>query len=308
MSWLFSKRCRQALNNKETEVHIPLNVRVRIWKLFEKYDQLFEETTDTGYIYNVTTLELLPDKIISEIGCKNLIAFPEGEGKAEPSDLRGFILRGIYPPYLFDALELFYETIEEGNEFQYQRELNDIMEESNLSWRMANGKIFPVNSAYIDEEIIRRSYRLINAVKYHGALQEFEKARIDLVNGDYEGAIQNAYLALESVMKEILNVKKARQGELFRMLIKSDLIPEYHIGFLKAFEKDILRCVAVMRNEELGVGHGRGSSKSTVPPELAEFAINLSSVLMNFLIKLQLKQVKVNEEKELHTEDDDIPF
>ena len=44
MSWLFSKRCRQGLNNKEIEVHIPLNVRVRIWKLFEKYDQLFEET------------------------------------------------------------------------------------------------------------------------------------------------------------------------------------------------------------------------------------------------------------------------
>lgn len=308
MSWLFSKRCRQALNNKKIEVHIPLNVRVRIWKLFEKYDQLFEETTDTGYIYNVTTLEQLPDKIISEIGCKNLIAFPEGKGNAESSDLRGFILRGIYPPYLFDALELFYETIEEGNEFQYQRELNDIMEESNLPWRMANGKIFPVNSAYIDEEIIRRSYRLLHEVKYQGALQEFEKARIDLVSGDCEGAIQNAYLALESVIKEILVIKKAKQGELFRKLTNSGLIPEYHIGFLKTFEKDILRCVAVMRNEELGVGHGRGSSKSRVQPEFAEFAINLSSVLMNFLIKLQLKRVKVNEEKELQSEDDDIPF
>lgn len=41
------------------------------------------------------------------------------------------------------------------------------------------------------------------------------------------------------------------------------LFPEYFDGFLKAFE-DILRGVAVIRNQELGVGHGQGKSVTEV--------------------------------------------
>ncbi|OPY84788.1 MAG: hypothetical protein A4E65_00224 [Syntrophorhabdus sp. PtaU1.Bin153] len=42
-------------------------------------------------------------------------------------------------------------------------------------------------------------------------------------------------------------------------------MPEYYRGFLQAFETNILRAVAVMRNEELGVGHGRGVAVNEVP-------------------------------------------
>jgi hypothetical protein len=62
------------------------------------------------------------------------------------------------------------------------------------------------------------------------------------------------------------------------------LFPEYFDGFLKAFE-DILRGVAVIRNQELGVGHGQGKSVTEVPRELAEFAVNLAAVLIECVIE-----------------------
>jgi len=296
MAWLFSKRCQKALKDGKIKVSIPLSVRVRIYRVLLTYNEIFEETSDNVFNYETSTLKELPEKIKDELGCKELLAFPEDGEVAEPSDLENFILRGNYPPYLLDALELFYEGIHEKDKFQ--RYFNDIMEESNLIWRMADGRIFPVDSAYIEEEIIRRSYQLLHEVKFHGALQEFEKARVSLINGDYEGAVQNANLSVESVIKEILGIERAKPGELFRKLIDSGFVPEYYKGFLETFEKNILRCVAIIRNEELGVGHGRGPSTNIVPPDLAELAVHLSSVLINFLIKRYLQKTNANAEEE----------
>ncbi|MQY75810.1 MAG: hypothetical protein GH148_09875, partial [Clostridia bacterium] len=144
-----------------------------------------------------------------------------------------------------------------------------------------------------------------------GVLKEFKKARTSLLNNDYESAIHNSNLAVESVIKEILNVKKAKPGKLFKMLIDSGLVPEYYKGFLKAFEENILRCVAIMRNEELGVGHGKGPSDNIIPYELAELSINLSGVIINYLIGRVLANKEDNSndnKKEPDFMDEDIPF
>lgn len=301
MAWLFSKRCKQVLKEGKLKVSIPRSVRMRILKSLEKHDEVYWITGETGFNYQTSTLEELPETLKAEIGCKDLLAFPEKEeGPPTPSGFEDFILRGSYPPHLFDALELFYEKVNEGGKNLFQQSINQIMEESDLPWRMADGKIFPVDSAYIEEEIIRRSYRLFYEAKFQGALREFEKARVDLANGDCEGAIQNANLAIESLIKEILGVEKAKPGELFRKLIDSGLIPEYYKGFLKAFEENILRCVTIIRNEEPGAGHGRGPSTRLIQPGLAELAVNLSAVLINFLIKQHLQKItrKESDEKE----------
>lgn len=305
MAWLFSKRCQQALNEKKIKVTIPFPVRVRILKAIQEYNETYWQTDETGFNYEISILDGLPEKITAEIG-KKLLAFPEsGERKPVPTNLEGFILRGNYPPYLFDALELFYDSVSQKNKNPFQRRFNEIMEESGLPWRMADGKIFPVDSAYIEEEILRKSYSLLHEVKFQGALQEFEKARVDLANTDYEGAIQNANLAIESTIKGILNIKRAKPGELFRKLIESGLIPQYHSGFLKAFEENILRSVAIIRNEELGVGHGQGAEINKFPPALAQLAVNLAGVLINFLIERYLEWVG---EKETQVNDENVPF
>jgi len=306
MAWLFSKRCKSALSSGKILVSIPKSVRIRLLHMLNQLDERFWISDPSGYNTESTIVcELLSD-LKGELGLQDLYAYPEsGSDSPTPADFESFVLRGNYPPYLLDALELFYSMLEEKNQPSFQTALNNIMDESKLGWRMANGRIFPVDSTYVEEEILRNTYSLLHEVKFHGALREFEDARTDFANSDYKGAIQNSNMAVESTIKGILGIEKAKPGELFRAIIDSGLIPDYLSGFLEAFEKHILRCVAVIRNEELGVGHGQGISVNEIPPNLAEMALNLSAVLINFLIKQFLASSK--EQKQI-SDNEVVPF
>jgi hypothetical protein len=305
MAWLFSKRYEQGLRDGKLKVSIPSATRVRIWKTLQNCDEVWTETTNTGWNYDTSTLQQLPESFKAEIGITELLSYPRDGGSPKPDNLESFVLRGRYPPHLLDMLELFYLNLSE-NRGQFQNSINEIMEEGRLSWRMANGKIFTVDP--ICEEITRLTYGLLDEASFNGALQEFDKARVDLTNGDYEGAITNANLAVESVCKVILGIEKAKPGGLYRALIDSGVVPDYYEGFLRAFEENILRCVAIMRNQEPGAGHGRGALTTIAPFELAELAVNLSAAIINFLIKQHLKKLNASTEEGTTVEPEDLPF
>lgn len=286
MAWTFSKRCRDALVAGKLKVTLPRQVRNRILFLLRRYNRPRLISNEYGFSCEATIMDLLPTEIMAELGCSELLAYPDDDSKKpQPSNLEGFILRGAYPSYVFDTLELFCGFLAHPEMAEFQKAFNDIMDESGLPWRMADGKVFPIDSAYIEEEILRRAYALLHETSFHGALEEFEKARADLANGDYQGAIQNASLAVESTIKGILKVDRAKPGELFRKVVERGLVPEYHNGFLKAFEEHILRSVAIIRNEERGVGHGQGATPNDVPPSLAKLAVHLTGVLIAYLVE-----------------------
>ena len=310
MTNIFSKRCKKLLDKKDLTVSIPFNTRRRILKTLYDCNEHYSETKATGWHYNSSTIEDMPHFFESELGIDMKSYHPNETGEIIKDDFDNFILRGTYPPYLFDVIELFYKNISDEKKLIYKSSINEIMKESDLPWRMIEGEIIPINSIYIDEVIIKKTYELIKEVKFLGALKEFKKAQTFLVNGDFEGAIHNANLAVESVIKEILQVKKERPGKLFKKLIESKLVPEYYEGFLKTFEENILRSVNIMRNEELGVGHGKGPSNNIIPFELAELAVNLSAVIINFLIgrfiNSKSNTAEVNDNVDLSEEE--IPF
>ncbi len=294
MTRIFSKRYRKVLEEKKLKVSIPRVVRMRLWNLLDEFKDKalpLGEKTETGFFHWKDIFDELVKDIKYEHGLEELLAYSEEKkGSIEPTDLRGSILRGIYPPFVWDTVELFFSYLLQEYQVEFQKKFNQIMEEDNLNWRMDNGKIFPVDSIYIEKEIMQKTYHLLGKVEFWGALKEFEKAREDLVNGDYEGAIQNANLAVESTIKYVLNIKKARPGQLFKQLIDSKLIPDYYSGFLKSFEENILRAVAIIRNEEPGAGHGRGGESNPIPKSLAELAVNLSGVLIKYLIERYLEK------------------
>ncbi len=311
MTDLFSKRCKKLLEKKELIVSIPMSARRRILKTLHDFDEHYHDTTNTGYHYSSSTMQDIPGLFEGEHGVDMKVYHSNGSGEIVKGGFDDFVLRGTYPPYLLDVIEIFHINISEENKYLFQSTINEIMKESDLIWRMLEGEFIPINSAYINEVIIKKTYELMNDLKFFGALKEFKKARTSLLNEDYESAIHNSNLAVESVIKEILNVKKAKPGELFKMLIDSGLVPEYYKGFLKAFEKNILRCVAIMRNEELGVGHGKGPSNNIIPYELAELSINLSGVIINFLIGRVLARKGDNSNGDKEEPDqlnEDIPF
>lgn len=311
MTWLFSKRCARLLGNRELEVSIPRPARNRIWQAMVEFDEPEYRTDHTGFNYETSTLQELPGIIQAELGCEGLMAWPEeGSGSARASNLESFVRRTYIPAQLFDALEILYQQLSGDTSDPFQNRLNQIFDESGLQWRMANGKIFPVDSQYVEEDVIQKAYQLINEVEFQGALHEFEKARVDLTNKDWEGAINNANLSVESTIKGILGIERARPGELFRMLMDSGLVPEYYEGFLKVFEENILRCAAIIRNEELGAAHGQGIERNIIPPALAELAVHLAAVINIFLIKRHLERQRQDDMQidEIDGDEEEIVF
>lgn len=295
---VFSKRHPEAWR----DVVLSQAVRQRIWYLIEESDPYYDQNS----INNDWTLcrHALPDNLKKEHGWQELRAYKSQNEWETLYSAKDFVLRGI-PRFVLDAIELFYDLLHEYQEhskhaspLNYQRRLNTIFEDSNLPWRLVEGRILRIDSKWLEAEVHAKASELLATRGFDGALAEFQQARSDLSTGDTKGAIHAANLAIESTIKAVLSLGQEKPGTLFRKLIDSGLIPDYHEGFLKAFEEHVLRAVPMARNFEKGVGHGQGTSVNDPPKSLAELAVNLSGVLILFLLKRHLELHPTNTSQE----------
>jgi len=308
---VFSKRHPEAAR----EVHLNERVRRRIWYVIEECDRNYDPYSINDY---TLAFDVLPDRLKKEHGWEELRSYQSRTEWKHLENAKEFILRGVNR-FVLDATELFYDLLMEdktrghdtlADPAEFQGKLNVVFEDANLPWRMLEGRIIRVDSKWLEAEIHSKAAELLSIQGFEGALSEFQHARSDLSSGDYKGAMHNANLAVESTMKAILGIDQEKPGRLIKKLIDSGLVPNYHEGFLKAFEEHIIRAVPVARNLEKGVGHGQGIDVNEPPKSLAELAVNLSGVLILYLLKRHLELHTVDEEPkaEQETDDDDIPF
>lgn len=309
---VFSKRHPKS----SRDIYLSMAVRNRIWYTIEESDCYYNPN---GFNDNWTLCwDALPDRLKKEHGWQELRAYVSQSKYETLSNSKEFVLRGI-ARFVLDAIEMFYDLLTEdkrrnrhapADPAAYQSKLNVVFEDGNLPWRMTEGRIIRVDSKWLEEEIHSKANELLSISGYEGALAEFQQARSDLSSGDLKGAIHAANLAMESTIKSILGVKQVKPGVLIRKLIDSGLVPDYHEGFLKAFEEHILRSVPSTRNFERGVGHGQGTDVSEPAKSLAELAVNLSGVLILYLLKRQLETHPIStiQEEGYQEEDDDIPL
>ena len=306
---IFSKRNSDAAKG----VYLKPTVRQRIWYILEEFDPLYNPN---GFNNDWTLCwDGLTDKLKKEHGWQELRAY-KSQTEWEQVNAKDFILKGV-PRFVLDATEIFYDLLAEqrsgtkANPTDYQRKLNGVFEDDNLPWRMLDGRIIKLDSQWVEQEIIRKAHELLSSSGFDGALREFLEARMDLTSGDTKGAIHSANLAFESTIKSILNVDQAKPGALIRKLIDNGLVPDYYEGFLKVFEENILRSVAIARNFEKGVGHGQGATINDPPKSLAELAVNLAGVLILYLMQRYLElhppaDKSIQESAKANV--DDIPF
>lgn len=301
------------------EISLRKSVCRRIWYIFKEYDPYY----DSNSVNDSYTLcwDELPSRLIQEHGWQKLPTYKSQSKGETGSSMEVFILCSV-PKYVLDATELYYDLLVEHkkSEFrsssdptEYQSRLNSVFDDANLPWRMLEGRIIRIDSKWLEAEIHAKAAELLSACGFEGALLEFLNARSDLSSGDYKGAIRAANLALESSMKAILGIDKEKPGGLIRKLIDSGIVPEYHEGFINAFEEHILRAVPIARNQEKGVGHGQGSEISEPPSSLAELAVNLSGVLILYLLKRHLELHPIDKRQESESEvqegwEDALPF
>lgn len=306
---IFSKRHPESAK----DVFLKPAVRQRIWYLFSDSDPY----SDAAYGQWDLCYEGLGQRLLREHGWQELRVY-RSRDEWEKANPKEFVLGGV-PRFVLDATEIFYDLLTDervrrprssANPSEYQEKLNIVFEESNLPWRMLEGRIIRIDSKWLEAEIHARAAELLSVRGFEGALAEFQQARSDLSTGDYKSAMHAANLAMESTIKALLGVAQEKPGALLRKLIDSGIVPNYHEGFLRAFEEHILRSVAIARNVERGVGHGQGAEISEPAKSLAELAVNLSGVLILYLLKrsLEMNPVSTSPEGESGSRDDEVPF
>jgi hypothetical protein len=306
---IFSKRLKEKLISGKISIKLNSAIKQRILYKIEEFNDSISYTTDSGYNYHRSYTEDLETSLCHEHGWSSLKAFVKGKQGMQKVNIDEFIKNGA-PQYVFDAIELYSNTLPDT--YDFQREINHIFSDSQLNWRLSDGIIFQVESEYM-AAVLASASQLLATTGFEGAKEEFQEARSHFDSGDYKGAIHHANLALESTMKSILGVEKERPGRLIRKMIDSGIIPSYYDKFLDNFEQ-VLRTVNVARNEEKGAGHGQGAEVVDVPTHLAELVVNFWGSLVVFLVNHHIDSKPHNEvqpepeEEPSMVGDDNIPF
>lgn len=309
---IFSKRHETAIFEKKIRLSLPRRLRKRIWLLLEKHNFSYDYRPDpnNSWISSTSVLKEIVPELHRRYGVDKLMAFIEEKNARGPVDLEGFVA-GAYPSQVFDVVELFFHELpQNGDKYAFQREINDVLEEEGVEWRLADGRFFKVDSEFLATQVIERCYELLKAEGFQGALDEFNEARKDLDAGDCKGAIHNACKSFESVLKSILNRDTGNASTLIRDLPTTGFYAGVPEEVSKAFGEQVLMALPFLRNR-LG-GHGQGEEVVNVPRFYAELAIHLSASFMLFAMKrsLEMSGHKKAEQEGAEPEslEDDVPF
>jgi hypothetical protein len=308
---LFSKRHEQAIWDRKLGLSLPRRLRRRVWSLLGRFDHTYYFQPDPTDNWNekTTVLEQLPGELCHRYGDDRLLARTDDDGPRVPVELKGF-LEGAYPSQVFDVAELFYSHILADRQPNFQRELNNVFEEERSDWRMADGQIFKVDSQFLEAHVVARSYELLKAEGFEGALDEFNQARNELAAENVKAAIHNACKSLESVLKAVSGVESGNASALIKGLVEKGFYEGMPDEFARAFGDQVLMALPFLRNR-LG-GHGQGAAVVEVPRLYGELAVHLTATFLLFVVHRSI-QIKPSSPATYAPEastfsDDDIPF
>lgn len=317
MKLLFSKKAvKQGIR-----VKLKAPVRLRLYRLLDSLDPLY----DPNNWNSDRMLDYVSNRMLSEHGWKDLKRSKQITAlDLTPSIENFFMKEGAN--YVLDFVELYfddyfsyYRTTDAANlasaAYNLQSEINRILSEADLPWRIIEGSFIKADSSWIENEVMEKAYELIKAYRFEGALHEFEEARSDLLSGDTKGCILNSGKAFESVLKTILDKPSAQPRDLISGIMRLGIVPDYYDGFFRCFQDNILNCVIKMRNKEQGVSHGQGDERTDPPESLAQLGLHLTGVLIHYMIS-RYQEIHPPEPQNYRTEtpertidvNDDVPF
>lgn len=143
----FSIRNKKAIESRN--LHLPTiskKLRLEIIKLFNRYDEEFYETTDTGWKYTIKAKEITFRDIRQYYVPR---AFDNNGKYSETDDFDLFIMNN-YPFCLFDAIELF--PLWGDNNFD--DEINLLLKNNGIIYKLAGGKMEVASMSLKSKEVI----------------------------------------------------------------------------------------------------------------------------------------------------------
>jgi len=304
----FSIRHRKALLEKRLKVSLSGRLRRRITLLLGQYDHSVSVQRDPGdsWVDNSNVLCEVERELKRIYGQDPLVVSEDYESlKQVEADLKTFIQK-TYPSQVLDVIEVFCDQLEYQKD-EFPRRINEAFEQEDCPWRMADGQFFKVDSGYLEAELLARAQDVLKAEGFEGALDEFKKARNALTSGEIKDAIHKACQSFESTLTTITGEKKPA-GDLIEEFVKAGYCEDLPADARKAFAKNVLPALAVMRNK-LG-GHGQGEDVVEVPKAYGQLAVHLAAALNHFATQKHIeRKPKPEPKEEVQTvRDESLPF
>ena len=130
----FSQRNEKAIRAHSLKLYICMKARNQICALFEKYNDVYRETNETGFQYDVTTEEY----VFRDISCfYEPRCYNRSSKYVRTRDMKQFILHNS-PFCVFDAIELYFRYNADNN---YSKEMNALLVRQAIGYQLIQGKL-----------------------------------------------------------------------------------------------------------------------------------------------------------------------
>jgi len=276
---LFSQRHKEAIEDKRLPISISKRIRQKIIYCMQRYNRWYGGNQESSIFYDD-----LKQNLLESYGDTSLKAYVDDIFR-ETDNVEQFIL-GTKPEYVLDAIEVYSGLIDKPSQrVNFHKECNLIFKTENSSFRILDGLIIKLDSAFLESEILSKAYELLKDNHFEKACRDFLNARNNLTAEDYSGTIIEANNAIESTLKSVLNKEKGEQGNLKKWLMKSGIIPDYFQGFCEHFE-GLLQSAFTIANESSR--HGKRDmpdKRNEVNYSVASFFLHLTGALIVFIME-----------------------
>jgi hypothetical protein len=147
--------------------------------------------------------------------------------------------------------------------------------------RIQHPQLIQRDSEFSHAEVMRPALSLLSEPIYSGANDEFLQAHKHFRNGDYKACVVECLKTLESMMKTICTAKHWTFGKeptarhLIDVCLKNGLFPRFSETQLNTLRSLLESGVPTIRNKK--GAHGQGPTPDDLPPELAQYTLNLTA-------------------------------
>lgn len=290
MRALFSVRHADALKQKTMAIpSLGIALRRRLRDIVSDFDEEVFVTDNTGWNFRSSVSQEALPYLKTCLGVETFyLPLEEGENRKADPTIADLIMLGRIVN-VFDAIEAVSDSVYTERRADFEKTVNQAFNISNSTLRLMDGVVVLLDQVQLADEIVSPAIATLKSAGCMGAVEEFGEAVKALHNGETKRAVEQANKALESTMKHITGIDRAKPGALLSAMVKSGVVPEYASGFLEAFEK-LTHAVAAIRNDAPGAGHGQGTAVTEMPPAVAQLMVNLCGSLILFIIERHLEQ------------------
>lgn len=295
----FSQRYFKALAEGKLHVELEGCVRAKLWKWMEHFNSSVYVQPDPNdrWLNSSWALAEVAEELAREHG---------GEGASDFAP--ELLVKGGDAALVFDAIELEWRWLEEGQRSEFQDKINHVFELHECPWRFSEGDFFKLDADFVGARLTTSAYRFLANNQFAGAADEYAKAQQELASGEVKDAILHAGKSYESVLKVLTGLEHVNADKLARAFLEEGYLNDMPESVRNGFVSHVMATLPFLRNKL--AGHGQGADITVIPLAYGELAVQLAAAFHNFLIAKYLERSRPVENSVSTAEDvdDELPF